>query len=85
MILNRVTRMILHSKASRTGTRAAENLIHIERTSMEKLTLYLSPTEFANIRGISISRVFEEIRRGAIPYQITEDGIRIPVTYEFEQ
>lgn len=52
---------------------------------MEQFTLYFSPTELAHIRGVPVSQIFEEIRQNSISYQITEDGIRIPVTYQFEQ
>lgn len=48
---------------------------------MEKLILYLTPTQMAAVRNIPLSEVFREIRQGVYEYQITDEGIKIPVTY----
>ncbi|MCD7990919.1 MAG: flagellar motor protein [Clostridia bacterium] len=45
------------------------------------ITLLLTPSQLAAIRKISIYDVFILIRNKHIPYLKTDDGIRIPVSY----
>ncbi|PXX51603.1 hypothetical protein DFR60_1094 [Hungatella effluvii] len=51
---------------------------------MEIITLYLSPSELANVRGVPLSDIFKELRQHTLPYLLTNDGIKIPVTYIFD-
>lgn len=51
---------------------------------MENIVLYFSPTQYSNVTGISIEEIFKRIREGSIHYQITDEGIRIPVTYQID-
>ena len=48
---------------------------------MEKLTLYFTPSQMAHIRDIPISEIFKEIRHGKLEDMMTDEGIKIPVTY----
>lgn len=49
---------------------------------MNTIILYFSPTQFSDVTGIPLEQVFKEIREGSIPCQFTNEGIRIPVTYQ---
>lgn len=48
---------------------------------MQKVIIYFTTSELAVVRGISRSSLFELIRQKRIPYVMTEEGIKIPVTY----
>ncbi len=48
---------------------------------MQKVIIYFTPSELAVVRGVSRSSLFESIRQNRTPYVITEEGIKIPVTY----
>lgn len=48
---------------------------------METITLYFSPSELAKIRGVRLTDIFKEIHQHTLPYYLTENGIKIPVTY----
>lgn len=50
---------------------------------MKKITIYVSPSELAYIRGTPLAKIFEGLRQHTIPYQITDEGIKIPLTYIF--
>lgn len=50
----------------------------------QQLILFFTPTELATVRGISIYDVFNQIRSQTLTFIITEDGIRIPVTYTWD-
>lgn len=45
------------------------------------ITLQLTPSQLASIRGISIHDIFTLIHNGSLPYLATNEGIHIPVTY----
>lgn len=51
---------------------------------MNKLTLLLTPSQLASIREISIYDIFTLIRNGSLPYLATNEGIRIPVSYTWD-
>lgn len=51
---------------------------------MEKITLYFTPTQFSRVTGIPLKQIFVKIRQGSIPHQMTDKGIRIPVTYKMD-
>ena len=48
---------------------------------MQKVIIYFTPSELATVRGVSLSSLLESIRLQQIPYVITEEGMKIPVTY----
>lgn len=48
---------------------------------METVTLYFTPSQLAAVRGVSLSEIFKEIRQGSLMYQMTDEGMKIPVTY----
>lgn len=50
----------------------------------QQLTLLFTPAELAAVRGISIHDVFYMIHSDAIPYLVDDDGIKIPVTYTWD-
>ena len=50
----------------------------------QQLTLFFTPTELAAVRGISIHEVFNQIRSDNIPYLLDDEGIKIPVTYTWD-
>lgn len=52
---------------------------------METITLHFSPMQLSVVTGIHIEQIFKEIREGSISYQITEEGIKIPVTYQIDK
>lgn len=39
----------------------------------------------AKVRGVSVKEIFKEIHKGTIEVLITEEGIKIPITYKFEE
>lgn len=45
------------------------------------ITLLLTPSQLASIRGISIYDVLTLIHNKTLPYLKTDEGIRIPVSY----
>lgn len=47
------------------------------------LTLYLSPSQLAAVRGVTVQSVWESIRNGTIPFQMTNEGIKIKISYTF--
>lgn len=49
------------------------------------MTLLLTPSELANIRGSTIHEIFILIRSNKIKYIVTENGIRIPIEYDNPQ
>lgn len=48
------------------------------------ITLLLTPSQLATIRKISIYDVFILIRNNHIPYLETDEGIRIPISYTWD-
>lgn len=50
---------------------------------MNKIILYLTPSQLAKIRGVTLAQIFDEIDQENLPVLITDDGIRIPVIYSF--
>ncbi len=48
------------------------------------MELYLSPSELARVRGVPLSDIFQGIRQQTLPYKMTEEGIKIPVTYTLD-
>lgn len=52
---------------------------------METITLHFSPMQLSVVTEIPIEQIFKEIRESSIPYQITEEGIKIPVTYQIDK
>lgn len=51
---------------------------------MEKIILYFTPTQFSRVTGIPLEQIFIKIRQGSIPYQMTDKGLRIQVTYKMD-
>ena len=52
---------------------------------MKAITLYFTPLQLAKVRGVSIKEIFKEIHKGTIEVLITEEGVKIPITYKFEE
>lgn len=50
----------------------------------QEINIVLSPEEYAKVFGIKINEVFHMIYKGDLVYQQTDEGIRIPVTYRWE-
>lgn len=51
---------------------------------MKTMILYFSPTQLSDVTGIPLEQIFKEIREGTISYLLTDEGIRIPVTYQID-
>lgn len=47
------------------------------------ITILFSPSELAVIRKVQVSEIFKQIRNNTLAYQMTDDGIKIPITYYF--
>lgn len=45
------------------------------------ITLYFSPAQLADVRGVTIKQIFKEIRNHSLPVIMTDNGIKIPITY----
>ena len=52
---------------------------------MKAITLYFTPTQLAKVRGVSVEQIFKEIHKGTLEVFITEEGVKIPITYKFEE
>lgn len=52
---------------------------------MKAITLYFTPTQLAKVRGVSVEQIFKEIHKGTLEVLITEEGVKIPITYKFEE
>lgn len=52
---------------------------------MKAITLYFTPTQLAKVRGVSVEQIFKEIYKGTLEVLITEEGVKIPITYKFEE
>ena len=52
---------------------------------MKTIILYFSPAQLAQVRNVSIAQIFKEIREKTLPVQMAETGIKIPVTYKFNE
>lgn len=52
---------------------------------MKAITLYFTPTQLAKVRGVSVEQIFKEIHKRTLEVLITEEGVKIPITYKFEE
>ena len=52
---------------------------------MKAITLYFTPTQLAKVRGVSVEQIFKEIHKGTLEVLITEEGVKIPISYKFEE
>lgn len=52
---------------------------------MKAITLYFTPTQLAKVRGVSVEQIFKEIHKETLEVLITEEGVKIPITYKFEE
>lgn len=50
----------------------------------QEINIVLSPEEYAKVFGIKINEVFRIIYKGDLVHHREEEGIRIPVTYIWE-
>lgn len=51
------------------------------RDETDKITVCLNPSEFAAVKGITVTEVFKMIRAGTIEYVLTDNGLTISITY----
>lgn len=52
---------------------------------MQQLNLLLSPSELAAVRGTNVHDIITLILERSLPYLETPDGIKVPVSYTWDE